>query len=371
MRLRPHRRLLAACAAALLCLFAAPAAEAQTPTKLRCQSTFPPTSMSSENARFFADRVKALSGGRLEVEILPVGALVPAFETLDATHRRIIDCAHSAAAYWVGRNRAATLFGPAPGGPFGMDTLDYMAWLQEGGGQTLYEEFYRDVLRRNVVPIPLTSVSPQSLGWFRTPVQSWEDLRGRKCRQTGITAEVFSRGAGMATVNMPGAEILPAAERGVIDCGEWVGPAEDMQIGFHTVWKNFYVNSTHEPATILELLVNAAAWNALPREQQEIVRTASVEATLRSIVMLNTRNAAALVELRERHGVNVQRTPDDILRKTLETWDTIAREEEVKNEFFRKVYASQRAFAQRVVPARRFTHTEYRLGADHYWPESR
>ena len=144
---------LVACGAALLALgTTTTAAEAQT--KLRCQSSFPPSGMFHENAKLFAERVKALSGGRLELEFLPVGALVPAFEVLDATHRKIIDCAHSAAAYWLGRNRAATLFGPAPGGPFGMDTLDYLGWLNEGGGQELYQEFYRDVLRRNVVPVP-------------------------------------------------------------------------------------------------------------------------------------------------------------------------------------------------------------------------
>lgn len=373
MRSRLPRRLLAACAAALLAVgigAAATPAAAQQPIKLRCQSTFPPTSLNTDNLKLFAERVKTLSGGRIEIEVLPVGALVPAFEVLDAVHRRIIDCGHSAA-YWVGRNRAATLFGPTPGGPFGMDNLDYLAWLYEGGGQALYEEFYRDVLRRNVHPIALTAVSPQSLGWFRTPVTSWADLRGRKCRQTGITAEVFSRGAGMATVNMAGAEILPAAERGVIDCGEWVGPAEDMQVGFHTVWKNFYVNSTHEPATILELLVNTAAWNALSPEHKELMRVAALEATTRSILILNTRNATALVELREKHGVNVQRTPDEILRKTLETWDQIAQEEAAKNPFFAKVYAAQRDFASRIVPARRFTYTDYGVGAEHYWPTNR
>ena len=368
MVLKKAFRFLAACSAALLVVGATNAAEAQT--KLRCQSSFPPSSTTYENSKLFAERIRVLSGGRLEMEMMPVGALVPAFEVMDATHRKVIDCAHSAVAYWVGRNRAATLFGPAPGGPFGMDTLDYLGWINEGGGQELYQEFYRDVLRRNVVPIPLTSVSPQALGWFRTPVRSWDDLRGRKCRQTGITAEVFSK-AGMATVNMPGAEIVPAAERGVIDCAEWVGPAEDMQIGFQAVWKNFYVTSVHEPATVLEFLINGDAWNGLAREHQEIIRSAALEATVRGILTINFKNAGAVAELREKHGVNVQRTPDDILRKTLESWDQIARDEEARNPFFKKVYASLRSFASKVVPTRRYTHPEYKLSADYYWPEAK
>jgi len=248
--------------------------------------------------------------------------------------------------------------------------MDYLAWLSDGGGQALYEELYRDVLRRNVQVIAMTTVSPQSLGWFRTPVRNWEDLRGRKCRQTGITAEVFGR-SGMATVNMPGGEILPAAERGVIDCAEWVGPAEDMQLGFHSIFKHFYLTSTHEPATVLELFINGDVWRALPRDQQEIIRSAAMEATVRSLINLNVRNGTAVAELRERHGVTVHRTPDDILKRTLDSWDQIVREEEARNPFFKKVADSQRAFAARVVATKRLTHPDYRLSADHYWPEGR
>ena len=105
----------------------------------------------------------------------------------------MIDGGHTAAAYWVGKNRAATLFGPAPGGPLGMDMIDYMGWLYDAGGIELYREFYQKELKRNVVPMPLTSVANQVLGWFKAPVKSWDDFKDRKCRETGITAEVFSR----------------------------------------------------------------------------------------------------------------------------------------------------------------------------------
>ena len=135
---------------------------AQAPTKLRFQAAFPPSSLTFENFKFWAERVKALSGGRLLIETLPPGAVVPAFEVLDAVHKGVIDGGHTAAAYWVGKNRAATLFGPAPGGPFGMDMLDYMGWLYEGGGIELYRDFYQKELKRNVVPVPLTSVAPSA-----------------------------------------------------------------------------------------------------------------------------------------------------------------------------------------------------------------
>ena len=144
---------------------------------------------------------------------------------------------------------------------------------------------------------------------------------------------------------MPGGEIVPAGERGVIECGEWVGPAEDMKIGFQTVWKYFYMPSTHEPATVLELLINGDVWKASSPDLQEIIRSATWEATFRSQTIINKLNAEALKELREKHGVKIERTPEDILRKTLEAWDQIAKDEADKNPFFKKVYESQRAYA--------------------------
>ena len=187
--------------------------EAQTPQKLRFQASFPSSSLIFENFKFWAERVKAMSGGRLEIEVAPAGTIVPAFEVLDAVHKKVIDGGHTAAAYWVGKQRAATLFGPAPGGPFGMDMIDYMGWIYDGGGLELYRELYQDQLKRDVIPIPMTAVANQVLGWFKRPVTSWDDLKGRKCRETGITAEVFSK-SGMSPVNMPGGEIVPAGERG-------------------------------------------------------------------------------------------------------------------------------------------------------------
>jgi TRAP-type mannitol/chloroaromatic compound transport system substrate-binding protein len=367
MRL-PHAALAAVLAA---CVFAqASPAEAQAPQKLRFQASFPSSSMIFENLRFWAERVKAMSGGRLEIEVVPAGTIVPAFEVLDAVHKKVIDGGHTAAAYWVGKQRAATLFGPAPGGPFGMDMMDYMGWIYDGGGLELYRELYQDQLKRDVIPIPLTSVANQVLGWFKRPIKNWDDLKCRKCRETGITAEVFSK-SGMSPVNMPGGEIVPAGERGVIECGEWVGPAEDMKIGFQTVWKHYYMPSTHEPATVLELLINADVWKGLKPDLQEIIRAATWEATFRSQTITNKLNAEALKELREKHGVKIERTPDDILRKTLEAWDQIAKEEAEKNPFFKKVYESQRAYASQVVPARRFVIPPYEAGANYYWPENK
>ena len=355
------------CAGLLLFTNAGPAAAQQ---KLRFQSALPPTTLMYQNALFWADRVKTLSGGRLEIEVLSAGSIVPAFEVLDAVHKRVLDGGHTASAFWAGRNRASVLFGSTPGGPFGMDLTDYLGWIYEGGGLELYRQLYQDQIKRNVVPFPMTAAPQQPLGWFKKPIKSWDDLKGLKCRHTGLAAEIFGK-AGMSPVNVPPGEIIPAGERGVIECGELVGPAEDMKIGFHTIWKHYYVTSMHEPAGILEVYFNGDVWKGLAPDLQQIVQSASIEAALRSQHVYNRLNADALDEMQKKHGVKVERTPDDILAKTLDAWDQIAAEESAKNPFFKKVYDAQRAYAAKVVPTRRFLDLPYARGADHYWPQSK
>src|SRR5688500_4352148 len=155
----------------------------------------------------------------------------------------------------------------------------------------------------------------------------------------------------MATVNMAGGEIVPSAQRGVIDCAEWVGPSDDMMMGFHQVWKHFYTQSSHD-LSLLEVLINGDSWKAMGPDLQAIMQAAAIEATLRSQNRRNRLDADALVELQTKHGVRIHRTPDDILKKMLESWDAIAKEEAEKNPFFKKVYESQRAYASKVVTSR-------------------
>lgn len=343
---------------------------AQTPVKFRLQSSFPPSSIVMDGIKVWAERVKIMAGNKIDIEVLPAGTVVPAFEVLDATHKGVIDAGFTAAAYWTGKHRAAALMSPTPGGPFGMDEMDMMGWFHTAGGLDLYNELYQKELKRNIVVIPVVAVGNQVFGWFKSPVKSWEDLKGRKCRQTGLTAEVFSK-AGMNPVNMPGGEIVPAAERGVIECAEWSSPADDMKIGFQTVWKHFYAPSVHEPSTILELLINGDTWNKLGPDIQAMMKTAAWEATFMQRVIFNMANVEALAEMKSKHGVTVHRTPDDILKKILETWDAMAAEEVNKNAFFKKVYDSQRAYASKVVPMRISTYPDYNLAAKHYWPDKK
>jgi len=358
---------LAALAAALA--FAAPAG-AQQVKNLKMQSTWPASLTLQDHFRFLAERIDKLTAGQIKIEALAAGQVVPAFEILDATHKKVIDGGHGVSYYWVGKNKAATLFSGTPAGPFGMDHMDFLGWMYEGGGMDMYWEFYRDVLKLNVVAFPIAGVSPQAFGWFKRPIKNLADFKGMKCRQTGIVAEIFQR-MGMQTVNMPGGEIIPSAQRGVIDCAEWVGGIEDLRLGLPQVWKYHYSPGMHETNTMLELIINGDVWRSFTPLQQEAVRAATLESFVRWGVKWQRQNAEAIEEMRTKHGTQILRTPPDVLIAFLKAWDEIAAEESAKNPFFKKVLDSQRAYAAKVVPAKRFLFPPYSFAANYYFPEAK
>jgi TRAP-type mannitol/chloroaromatic compound transport system substrate-binding protein len=365
------KRALSLTALAAAGAFAFSAGAQQPATKnLKFQSTWPASLTLQDNFRFFADRVDKLTGGQVKIEALAAGQVVPAFEILDATHKKVIDGGHGVAYYWVGKNKAATLFSATPAGPFGMDHFDFLGWLHEGGGNALYEEFYRDVLKLSVIGMPIGGSSPQALGWFKRPIKDLKDFKGLKCRQTGIVSEIYQR-MGMQTVNMPGGEIVPSAQRGVIDCAEWVGGIEDLRLGLPQVWKYHYTPGMHESNSMLELIINTDVYKSFTPQQQESVRAATLETFVRWGIRWQKQNADAIDEMRTKHGTQLLRTPPAILIDFLKTWDTIAAEESAKSPFFKKVYDSQREYAAKVVPAKRFMFPPYSFAANYYFPEKK
>jgi TRAP-type mannitol/chloroaromatic compound transport system substrate-binding protein len=210
--------------------------------------------------------------------------------------------------------------------------------------------------------------SPQAFGWFKRPIKDLKDFKGMKCRQTGIVAEIFQR-MGMSTVNMPGGEIAAAAQRGVIDCAEWVSPVEDLKLGLPQIYKYYYTPGMHETSVVAEFIINADVWKSLPAQQQEAIRSAATETYVRWWVKWQKQNADALDEMRTKYGTQILRTPPEILTAFLKAWDEIAVEESAKNPVFKKVYDSQRAWASRVVPAKRYIAPPYSFAANHYWPQ--
>jgi TRAP-type mannitol/chloroaromatic compound transport system substrate-binding protein len=357
-------------------LAAATAAFAQQPAQqgaaknLKFQSTWPASLTLQDNFKYFAERVDKLTRGEVRIEAMAAGQIVPAFEILDATHKKVIDGGHGVAYYWVGKNKTATLFSATPAGPFGMDHFDFLGWLYEGGGMDLYWEFYRDILKLNIVAWPIGGASPQAFGWFKRPIKSLADFKGMKCRQTGIVAEIYQK-MGMQTVNMPGGEIVPSAQRGVIDCAEWVGGIEDLRLGLPQVWKYHYTPGMHESNSMLELIINSDVWKGLTPAQQEAVRAAVSETFLRWGVKWQKQNADAIEEMRTKHGTQILRTPPEILVEFLKTWDKMAAEESAKDPFFKKVLESQRVYASKVVPAKRFMYPPYSFAANYYFPEEK
>ncbi len=350
--------------------FASPAQAQQQPASrtLKMQSTWPASSSLQENFKFFAERIDKLTSGQLKIEAMAAGQIVPPFEVLDATHKKVIDGAHAVSYYWIGKHKATTLFASTPAGPFGMDHMDFLGWIYEGGGLQMYWDMYQKEMKLNVVAFPILPSSPQAFGWFKRPIKNLADFKGMKCRQTGIVAEIFQR-MGMTTVNMPGGEIIPSAQRGVIDCAEWVGGVEDLRLGLPQAFKYHYVPGMHEPSVFGELLINNEVWASLPPQQQEAIRSATVETIVRWSVRWQKQNADAIEEMRTKHGVQILRTPPDILIAFLKTWDEMAKEESDKNPFFKKVLDSQREYASKVVPAKRFMYPPYSFAANYYWPE--
>ena len=345
-------------------------ASAQQPAakQLKMQSTWPASLTLQDNFRTFADRVDKLTSGQVKIEAAAAGQIVPAFEILDATHKKVIDGGHGVAYYWVGKNKAATLFSATPAGPFGMDHFDFLGWLHEGGGNALYDEFYRDVLKLNVIGMPVGGASPQAMGWFKRPIKDLADFKGMKCRQTGIVAEIYQR-MGMQTVNMPGGEIVPSAQRGVIDCAEWVGGIEDLRLGLPQVWKYHYTPGMHESNSMLEIIVNTDVWKGFTPQQQDAWRSATFDTFVRWGIKWQKQNADAIEEMRTKHGTQMLRTPPAILIDFLKTWDKMAEEESAKSPFFKKVLDSQREYASKVVPAKRFMFPPYSFAANYYFPE--
>jgi TRAP-type mannitol/chloroaromatic compound transport system substrate-binding protein len=299
---------------------------------------------------------------------MAAGQVVPAFEVLDASHKKVLDGYHAISYYWVGKSPTAALFAGPPGGPFGMDHMDFLGWLYVGGGLDMWRDFYQKDLKLNLIPWPAHPSSPQAFGWFKKPLRSVADMKGLKCRQTGLNADVYAK-LGMSVVNMPGGEIIPAAQRGVIDCAEWVGGIEDLRLGLPGVFKYHYTPGMHENNSIGEVGFNLDVWKSFTPQQKEAVESTVKDTFISWITRWQKQNADAMEEMVKKHGVQIRRTPPDILVATLKAWDEVAKAYSDKDPAFKKVYQSQRAYAAKVVPAKRYMFPPYSFAANYYWPQ--
>jgi TRAP-type mannitol/chloroaromatic compound transport system substrate-binding protein len=334
----------------------------------KLQSTWPAADFHQNDVKGFAEKVNAMSGGRLQIDVLPAGAIVPPFETLDAAHKGIIDAGNAWPGYWYGKNTAATLFGSIPGGPFGMNNEDFLGWIYLGGGLDLYNQLLQDKMKMNVVAFPIYGETPEPQGWFDKPIKSVADFKGLKFRAAGMSGEVF-KAMGMSVVTIAGGEIVPALERGVIDAAEYSDPSSDMSMGFQDVKKFYHLPGIHQPTGMMEVLINKKKWDELTDDLKKIVEIAAMAQAMEFNLMMADQNSKDLKKLVEEHKVTIVETPRDLMMEVLKGWDVVAEKEAKKNPFFAEVYESQRKWAERIVPYRRVAHPPYDLAAEYYWGE--
>ncbi len=332
-----------------LAVAAAPA-QAQS-TRIRMQTAVPSASIYFELLKKYGERVDRMSNGRVKIEVLPDGAVVPAFEILDAVDKGVVEAGYAWTHYWSGKHPAAGLFSnPMAGAGVGLDQLSHVAWLFEGGGYDLLRKFYSDVIKVNVEPLMVQPMGPDPLGWFKTPIASVADFKKLKYRSPpGITGEIFKE-MGIAATALPGGEIVPAAQRGVIDAAEWIGPADDLNLGLHTVWKNYYLQGLHQSTDIGEVLVNKSVWSKLAPDLQEIMRTAAMASMTETYTYNVYRNAMAVKRLREEFKVTIHDTPKDFFPEFVRATQVVLAKYAEKDPFFKQVLESQRNFAAHVVP---------------------
>jgi TRAP-type mannitol/chloroaromatic compound transport system substrate-binding protein len=357
-----RRRFLALAGATAAATVAAPnVSNAQTMT-LRFQSTWPQRDIFHEFCNDYAARVNAISGGRLRLEVLAAGAVVPAFQLQDAVHAGILDGGHGVTAYWFGKNKAYSLFGTPPA--YGWDAHNFLAWMNYGGGYDLYNELVTQITRVNVVGFLTGPMPCQPLGWFKRELTQASDLRGLKYRTVGLAADLFNE-LGSAVTILAGGEIVPALERGLIDGAEFNNPTSDSILGFPDVSKTYMLQSYHQSAEAFEVIFNKGKFDAMGPEQKAILKFAAESASSDMYWKALDRYSKDLAALRGR-GVNVIKTPDAILKAQLEAWDKVVARLSAENPFFKKVIDSQRAWAQRTVgyervntPSREMSYTHF------------
>ncbi len=335
---------------------------AQAPIILKFQSTWPNKDIFHEYATDFVTRVNAIGEGRVKIELLQAGAVVPAFQVLDAVNSGILDGGHGVSAYWYGKNKAFSLFGTAP--PFGWRANQYLGWLNYGGGQQLYNELLHDIMKVNVVGFQTGPMPTQPLGWFKKEIKSADDLKNIKFRTVGLAADLFKE-LGTAVTILPGGEIVPALDRGLIDGAEFNNPSSDRLLGFADVSKTYMVQSYHQAVETFEILFNKTKYDGLPKEVQAMIKYAAESASADMSWKQQERYSKDLQALKDA-GVKVIQTPKPVLEAQLAAWDKVIAASSA-DPFFKKVIDSQKAWAQRIVGWQFETEVDQQLAYDHFF----
>lgn len=326
---------------------AAPPAEAPKtvePIVLKFQSTWPAKDIFHEFAQDYVTRVNDMSGGRLKLDLLTAGSVVPAFQMQDAVNTGALDGGHGVTAYWYGKNKAFSLFGTGPA--MGIDANKFLGWFYYGGGQAFYNELVQDVLKLSVVGFLTGPMPTQPLGWFKKEVKGPGDFNGLKYRTVGLSADLFKE-MGAAVTILPGGEIVPAMERGVIDAAEFNNPSSDRGLGFPDVSKVYMLRSYHQPAECFEIIFNKGKYDGLPPDLRAVLRYAAEAASADMSWKAQDRYSKDFEEMLSKQGVKAYETPKSVLDAQLKAWDKLTTELSA-DPLFAKIVASQKEWAKRV-----------------------
>jgi len=358
-----RRKFLTGAALATAAVSAPTVVKAQGPISMRFQSTWPSKDIFHEYALDYAKKVNDMTGGDLKIEVLPAGAVVPAFQLLDAVSKGTLDGGHGVLVYHYGKQTALALWGSGPG--YAMDANMLLAWHKYGGGKELLNKLYASI-GANVVSFPYAPLYTQPLGWFKKPVTKPEDFQGLKYRTVGISIDVFTA-MGAAVNALPGGEIVSAIDRGLLDAAEFNNASSDRALGFADVSKVCMLQSYHQNAEQLEITFNKTKYDALPDKLKAIIANGAEAASQDMQWKAIDRNSQDYITLQTTDKVKFYKTPDSILKKQLEVYDDVVKKYAASNPLFKEIAESQLAFAKRATQWEQDYVVNRRLAFEHYW----
>src|SRR6478609_3842212 len=335
----------------------------QGPIAMRWQSTWPSKDIFHEYAQDYAKKVNDMTGGDLKIEVLPAGAVVPAFGLLDAVSKGTLDGGHGVLVYHYGKQTALALWGSGPG--YAMDANMLLAWHKYGGGKELLAKLYASI-GANVVSFPYGPMPTQPLGWFKRPITKVDDFKGLKFRTVGISIDVF-QGLGSAVNALPGGEIVSAMDRGLLEAAEFNNASSDRALGFADVSKICMLQSFHQNAEQFEITFNKTKYDALPEKLKAIIANAVEAASQEMSLKAIDRYSQDYIELQTKDNVKFYKTPDAILKQQLEVYDEVVKKKSAENPLFKEILDSQIAFARRATQWEQDTVVNRRMAFDHYF----
>jgi TRAP-type mannitol/chloroaromatic compound transport system substrate-binding protein len=362
-KISTRRRFLLAAGATGAAVAAPGVVSAQGPIAMRWQSTWPSKDIFHEYALDYAKKVNDMTGGDLKIDVLPAGAVVPAFQLLDAVSKGLLDGGHGVLVYHYGKQTALALWGSGPG--YAMDANMLLSWHKYGGGKELLAKLYASV-GANVVSFPYGPMPTQPLGWFKKPITKAEDMKGLKYRTVGISIDVFT-GMGAAVNALPGGEIVSAMDRGLLDAAEFNNASSDRALGFADVSKVCMLQSYHQNAEQFEITFNKTKYDGLPEKMRAIISNAVEAASQDMSWKAIDRYSQDYIELQTKDKVRFYKTPDAILKQQLEIYDEVVRKKAAENPLFKEIVESQLAFAKRTTQWEQDTVVSRKMAFDHYW----